>query len=523
MVARALSPRLIEALAFVASHPARSEHEDDPSAYFVDFDHLEPLRTDDWQVIHGRRGTGKTLLLRQFHRESHATPGVHSCYLNLQQIALDEGPADLDSNHQREASALFGRFLLALSADLLAAYEPHDHPGQPARLADELLQSTVMIEQQASDLLSGSYARSRSLGSVNLVRQAISDAMHALRIDRLYLLLDEWSALDPTAETQIQPLFSEYLRRAFWAVDGVVLKIAGPPLQMRMALAQPNGNVVGLELDQDVQTAVDLDAIYRRGSATEMFRRILNRRLATALVAEDLRHSPLPIQRSGRQLPRLDRNFTADLFDEETFDEVAKAAEYLPRRFLNILRELQSHWYRAGQRDRFDKSFVNQVLRRSADRTMNELPRGSSMANYLIEGLRAELSTRSQRAFIVDSHDHTVTQVIKQLEGYRLVHPTSIAIERDPDRRYSVHQLDYGLWLSWSHDGHDAMPKDWFVNPNTLRSDCIDRLLVGASSRSLTDVRCPLCLSVFESAAASYARRGLCPSCFEPVPSGHTQ
>jgi hypothetical protein len=43
--------------------PLRSEQHGNYLDLFVDTGHLQLLRNPDWQVVYGRRGTGKTFLL----------------------------------------------------------------------------------------------------------------------------------------------------------------------------------------------------------------------------------------------------------------------------------------------------------------------------------------------------------------------------------------------------------------------------------------------------------------------------
>ena len=70
----ALYPReLARALEGHSTLALRSETHRDHRALFVDLHQVQLLQTPDWQVIYGRRGTGKTFMLRMMeHRVNEA-------------------------------------------------------------------------------------------------------------------------------------------------------------------------------------------------------------------------------------------------------------------------------------------------------------------------------------------------------------------------------------------------------------------------------------------------------------------
>jgi hypothetical protein len=324
------------------------------------------------------------------------------------------------------------------------------------------------------------------------------------------ILLDEWSALDPTAATQIQPLFADSLRRLFWGLPNLSVKIAGAPTQMRCSVVRPNGTVLGLELENDVGEAIDLDVVYRRHSAIAMFRKLLNRRLA-----ENVARSSGAV----RPEPREDYDFVDRLFaDGRAFQELALSAEYLPRRFLSALQDMQARWLNADERTAWNVSFVREIARRRAERHLGDLSRDSSMLAFLSSQLRTELIAREQRVFTWDSTGRQdLTPMLRALEGQRFVHPTALTVEGDSEGRFPVFQVDYGLWLSWRGKAASGYPPGWFVANNVVGAVFLQDLCLDVAAPVVPDMVCPTCFAVFALDSKSFHVRGLCPNCFEPV------
>src|SRR3954470_15103809 len=63
--------------------PLRSEQHGNYLDLFVDTGHLQLLRNPDWQVVYGRRGTGKTFLLGVLQRGGRAVAGGIPYYVGL--------------------------------------------------------------------------------------------------------------------------------------------------------------------------------------------------------------------------------------------------------------------------------------------------------------------------------------------------------------------------------------------------------------------------------------------------------
>ena len=92
--------------------------------------------------------------------------------------------------------------------------------------------------------------------SLNLsqIQSAIGQAVHSLPNGRLWLLIDEWSAVP----LDIQPIIADFMRRVLLPCRGLVVKIAAVERRSRFWQQTATG-YVGFELGADMFTGLDLD------------------------------------------------------------------------------------------------------------------------------------------------------------------------------------------------------------------------------------------------------------------------
>ncbi len=95
----------------------------------------------------------------------------------------------------------------------------------------------------------------------NDTRKIIEELLGALNIEKLYIFLDEWSEIDPTARKQIQPLFLKYVKKVFWRNPRFVFKIGAIRNQTKLNYNTSVEGIIGLEAGADI-FEIDLDDLY---------------------------------------------------------------------------------------------------------------------------------------------------------------------------------------------------------------------------------------------------------------------
>jgi hypothetical protein len=72
----------------------------------------------------------------------------------------------------------------------------------------------------------------------------LDEALQALGIDNLLVLIDEWTAIPP----DVQPYIAEFLKRAFFPSNRITVKIASLEYRSRFISSNDSGPRVGFEL-----------------------------------------------------------------------------------------------------------------------------------------------------------------------------------------------------------------------------------------------------------------------------------
>src|SRR5262249_43490254 len=177
---------------------------------------LAHLEAPEHHVLFGRRGTGKTHLLR-YLQDRRTAEGALAIYLDLRRIG---SPEDLAAAHPDT----FPKQATALLMDVVE----HIHTGIYEQVLDDRWTDRLGPISDGLDRLADAATKIRVVGEtahhvlLGPLSSAIQALAQALAPHQLWVLIDEWSALPP----DLQPLMAELLRRTFFATSGVVVKIS---------------------------------------------------------------------------------------------------------------------------------------------------------------------------------------------------------------------------------------------------------------------------------------------------------
>lgn len=279
----------------------RADREDDQAlqASFVELADLHgQLANRENQILFGRRGTGKTHALANL-RDQLTESGEECVPMDLRTIG-SAGGYYLSSEGGRRLAAL--RVLVDLLSELhgqlykISMNLLNDgHPFEPLVLAmDRLADATAEISIEGVVEVSRSRLESNQMdrkGSINISTQpgvsfgedvseveeysashkrtgtvrpamnigllhgAMRDVVAALPRQRLWVLIDEWSALP----LDIQPFIADFLRRVILPCRGLILKVAAVERRSKFWHQTAEG-YVGFELGSDIFTGLDIDA-----------------------------------------------------------------------------------------------------------------------------------------------------------------------------------------------------------------------------------------------------------------------
>ncbi len=466
----------------------RAERQENPEKIvgtFVDVGFLTQLNNHNNQVFYGRRGTGKTHVLKVLETQlEKAGEQSAAVYIDCRTLGSTSQFSDTSIGLSQRCTALFRDVLGEIQSALLEYIfdKPFDTPLQRANEALEALDHlsatisepvehylpesvTKTSEAQTSGEsragvnadIAGGLGVHASIGSersdqeqriasyrVSTEDKVLFPSLHhylsevlALADCHLYILLDEWSSLP----TDIQPYLAEFLKRGVLPVQKATLKIASLEYRSRFATGS-NGQILGFELGADISTTQDLDEYYvfdrNPEKITDEYADMLLRHLDGELETGYL--SELYGVNNGKDLAS--KLFT----DRNTFKELARACEGVVRDLINIFSLSLNNAFRRD-RDNIDRRALLAAARQWFEQ---------DKARYLDDQLQAVLrrivdeviGERQARSFLLPRHLER-NPTIQKLFDARVLHQMQrgYADKDNPGVRYNIYTLDYGTFV----------------------------------------------------------------------------
>ena len=285
-------------------------------------------------------------------------------------------------------------------------------------------------------------------------RKVLVELTEILELERLVILIDNWSDLDPSGRTAVQPAFAELLRRTLHGEPTITVKIATNPYQTRFGNRASDTELPGLVIGDHIEEAFNLShALLGEAEEPDFYATLLFKRL---LLRSEGRLDSFIDARGARPAPE----FIWSLFrTDPAFAEAIRAAEGNPRRFITIVRTLarQSKW---TVDEGWTVADVRQVLKRMSATPRVILPndfRGSRYQPWaeqlLIDCIQpVVIATKSPEVLLPHdkmAHD-TIATAVDELLDRELLLPYDGTLPPQVTRRYAAYRVSYGVQLDWA-------------------------------------------------------------------------
>ncbi|MGE7664889.1 hypothetical protein ACQKMN_04165 [Ureibacillus composti] len=510
------------------------------------------------QVIYGRRGTGKTHLLRALEELFNVTRHeneVYPIYIDLRNIATVKG--DTISDNQLQAFIYFKNILENIVDDIdtnfdfivnpinqLPIFESTQRKNSWAIAKTELI--TILQGKQIqkpgdfivdSETTSGGSAQIGwksffinankqqkqqekvegysyiNFGAISLLMNKI---IKLLNQKNIVLLLDEWSEVD----IKTQPYLADLLKLAFVA-SNVKLKMGAIKFRTKL-LKEIDGVSYGLEDGGDI-FGFDLDNKYvyetNKINTKAYFSELLYRHLSGYY--QELAGFWDEAARS------VSEDFMNAIFTPQALKELLIGSAGVSRDFLNIfinahqeflnsndqritvnhIRRATQSWYRMDKQNRIDSSPDTKNL---LDKIVDYVIREKKVTHFLIP----------QNCF---TNEH-----LQKLVDLRVIHLRKRGYSHQdiPDVVYDVYSVDYGCYTSSNVTTNDLDITNLaeigvIDNFRSVRRVALDeefflkhRLEVGEG------VKCTVCKGIVDTTHPAFVKKGLCTVCWEPFDSG---
>lgn len=449
------------------------------------------LASPEHHILFGRRGTGKTHLLR-YLQDQRTDQGALAIYLDLRKIGSPEDIlAAQQDNFGEQATGLLVDVVehihnaiceevlqdrwasrlgeISAGLDALATAATHIRVVGETEIEQ---QREVASQQDRSHSLGVSLARDSRLSWQHDVRGqqskrkterrlrrgyethhvllgplagALQTLTRALAPHQLWLLIDEWSALP----VELQPLMADLLRRTFFATSGVIVKISAIHGRSRFSDTETTNGLVGLELGADTAASLDLDdfLLFRNDttSTIEFYAALLFRHLAVVAA-----HSARPEHAALHGITTPHRLVERLFADPHGFHNLVLGAEGVPRDALQIAglaagaaydRQIGSMQVATATRDFFLRDKEGHI---------------SKQAQWVFINLIEQCARQRSRIIPLRRDGESNEEIIQRLYDARLIHRVRQGVSLDPQHPaevYDVYVIDYGCFLGLLKSG----------------------------------------------------------------------
>jgi hypothetical protein len=283
--------------------------------------------------------------------------------------------------------------------------------------------------------------------------RALRDLIESAGLTRLVILFDEWTAVP----LDLQPLLAEFLKRAFFTIPQVTIKIAS--LEYRSNFMEPLGqnNVLGFEMGADISSTIELDDyfVYDRNTerTVEMFGELLYRHISAEADAQVEVDAPAQLAilpdkgyLAGHGIGDADTLIRRLFSSPDAFNELVRAGEGVARDFINIFSSAFFSSVRRG-RPSIDMKAVQEAAREwyEKDKAPNIDDEQEAFLRTIVEEVIAE---RRARSFLLEKQ-YEKDRLILSLFDFRLLHlvQRGYADKDNPGVRYNIYTLDYGTYV----------------------------------------------------------------------------
>lgn len=445
-------------------------------ATFVDSEPLaDLLSTNNNQVLYGRRGTGKTHALK-FVAEQVEELGDKAIYVDLRTVGSSGSIyGDPHRPMAERASSLVIDVLNAVFSELegiaIDQVDYHPHPDQLTAMVDQLRHSLSTfrvvgrIESSEEDRSNRSASARASVSASNSgaaltgelgrtstnervkrtirsgeevlhldfgsIASALRGLIDRLNVNRIWLLLDEWSEVP----YDLQPYLADLIRRTVITVPTVTIKIAAIEHRSVFSVPLPRGEYIGLELGADIFADLNLDNFLvfdnDQDKATTFFKTLIFRHYENAAGYDP-------------QIDSADKLISTLFTQWPAFEEFVRAVEGVPRDALNLASAVATKAF--GQK--IAVSHVRTAARDWYEQDKAATIRSSEALTKLLTFIVDEvLAQRRARAFLYQSNSRM--ELIEKLFDARLLHilKRNISSHDQPGARFDVYKIDYGCYV----------------------------------------------------------------------------
>lgn len=427
------------------------------------------------QIIYGRRGTGKTHLLK-YLKSSVQNQGDICLELDMRTMGSTGGIySDSQISLTERASRLLSDTLCEIREQILDNCYDHDDCdlSKLAPLLDEFVEeatnmsisgnferevnSSNTFSSEASSKFKAILSKEPSLSfeSNDLKKQSDSGSfttresgrktlrVHFGSLSRmlkrivqqlpqrsLFILIDEWSEVP----LELQPYLADMLRRIVFAIPTITVKIAAISHRSNFRISTENDDFIGLEITSDASTSINLDQfmVFDNDSekAVSFFKNLIYKHVKAA--------------DKNNIVPDNIESFISQIFtNKPALEEFARASEGVPRDAIHIIS--QASLYQNGQK--IGVKTIRNASRywytTSKSKDINSKTEAVQLLEWIVNVV---IGHKKTRAFLIQGD--ISDKLIDFLFDSRVIHliKQGVSVSSIQSQKFNLYSLDYGCY-----------------------------------------------------------------------------
>jgi len=471
-------PKIIQAVSSLSQRAERQRDIKKIINSYVEVGIMPQLMNNNNQILYGRRGTGKTHILKYYQNLYVNDNSKTICFIDCRILGSSPQFSDTNLSLSHRCSSLFIDILNEINDTLLnhIAYCLNKNSDLALNSLNDMSNSSIGEIQKSKKITDKTKQGNSktSASSLNLdtskVGISLSDSKssgnesekmtefnteeyekilfpdlhyHLKKVleyanTELIIVIDEWSAIP----IDIQPFLAEFLKKSFIPTPNVTLKIGALEYRSNFTIPREKHNYIGFELGSDISTNLDIDEyyVYDRNPVeiTKVFSEILFKHLKSELEDKYLEE---------KYNIKTESQFIQGLFSgKPAFNELVRASEGVIRDFINIFNISFFDTQRKNSKNIDKKTIVE------SGRQWFENDKSKNLDDNLHQKIRLiideVIGRKRARSFLV-SRELERHPVIQQLFDARVIHlvKKGYSDKDNPGIRYNIYTLDYGTYV----------------------------------------------------------------------------
>lgn len=469
---------IVKAVSTILQRSERQTDDDKLVETFVDSGIIAQLENQNNQVFYGRRGTGKTHVLKVLKTNFEKLDKTLNIYIDCRTLGSSAQFSDHNKSLSSRCLSLFRDIFIYIHGELLEyiVYNPSCEAEAALEAADAMVESVTKPHktylerartEQAADaakhvgeaelVISKKFSFNQSDSVTTEKRNEISSDYDVTTEDkiifpdltasfsavlkrggfRVIIMIDEWSSLP----LDIQPYLAELIKRSILPIQAATLKIAALEHRTKFSLGS-GADIIGFELGADISTAQDLDEYYvfdrNPNDITVLYAAVIYRHINQSLPSGYLNNQ----YQISDGISMISKLFTA----RKTFQEVARASEGVVRDLINIFTLAFFNAQRRG-RSSIDQRAVIDAARQWFEQD-KQMHLDEAMNKVLRQIVDDVIGHKSARSFLLP-RDLQKHPMIQKLFDARVLHLMlrGYADKDNPGVRYNIYTVDYGTYV----------------------------------------------------------------------------